>query len=92
MASNGGYNGSRVRNFALIDRLKRYYGCGIWAGKLFCLCVVIDYLFFLFLEWWFPRENIDICPDSPRKMLADNGKKEGQSNRSSTSQGRAGHD
>ncbi|KAF5134986.1 Phosphatidylinositol N-acetylglucosaminyltransferase gpi3 subunit [Metarhizium anisopliae] len=88
----GGYNGSRVRNFALIDRLKRYYGCGIWAGKLFCLCVVIDYLFFLFLEWWFPRENIDICPDWPRKMLADNGKKEGQSNRSSTSQGRAGHD
>ncbi|KKA18176.1 Phosphatidylinositol N-acetylglucosaminyltransferase [Rasamsonia emersonii CBS 393.64] len=35
----------RTRSFALIDRLKRYYGCGIWAGKLFCLCVVIDYLF-----------------------------------------------
>lgn len=63
----GGYNGSRVRNFALIDRLKRYYGCGIWAGKLFCLCAVIDYLFFLLLELWFPRENIDICPDWPRK-------------------------
>ncbi|KAL2205438.1 family 4 glycosyltransferase [Sarocladium strictum] len=67
----GGYNGSRVRNFALIDRLKRYYGCGIWAGKLFCLCVVIDYIFFLFLEWWFPRENIDICADWPRKMLPE---------------------
>ncbi|RCI11355.1 hypothetical protein L249_7130 [Ophiocordyceps polyrhachis-furcata BCC 54312] len=64
-----GLNGSRVRNFALIDRLKRYYGCGIWAGKLFCLCVVIDYLFFLFLEWCFPRENIDLCPDWPRKTL-----------------------
>ena len=63
-----GYNGSRVRDFALIDRLKRYYGCGIWAGKLFCLCVVVDYLFFLFLEWWFPRENIDICRDWPRKI------------------------
>ncbi|PHH73197.1 hypothetical protein CDD80_3990 [Ophiocordyceps camponoti-rufipedis] len=66
----GGLNGSRVRNFALIDRLKRYYGCGIWAGKLFCLCVVIDYLFFLFLEWCFPRDRIDVCPDWPRKTLA----------------------
>ncbi|KAI5462163.1 hypothetical protein BGZ63DRAFT_423461 [Mariannaea sp. PMI_226] len=86
----GGYNGSRIRNFTLIDRLKRYYGCGIWAGKLFCLVVVVDYLFFLFLEWWFPRENIDICPDWPRKQPADDDlgqKKSGHSNRSSTSQG-----
>ncbi|KAF7562418.1 hypothetical protein G7046_g1718 [Stylonectria norvegica] len=87
----GGYNGSRARNFALIDRLKRYYGCGIWAGKLFCLCVVIDYLFFLFLEWYYPRDNIDICPDFPRKPLADDGygdeKKGGRSHRSSSSQG-----
>ena len=65
----GGYNGSKVRNFTLIDRLKRYYGCGVWAGKLFCMCAVIDYIFFLFLEWWFPRENTDICPDWPRKKL-----------------------
>lgn len=88
----GGYAGTRIRNFSLIDRLKRYYGCGIWAGKLFCLCVVIDYLFFLFLEWWFPRENIDICPDWPRKAFPaaqdeDLDKKDAQSsNRSSTSQ------
>ncbi|EEY19502.1 phosphatidylinositol N-acetylglucosaminyltransferase GPI3 subunit [Verticillium alfalfae VaMs.102] len=55
------------RSFALIDRLKRYYGCGIWAGKLFCLCVIIDYLIYLFLEMWFPREDIDICRDWPRE-------------------------
>ncbi|KJZ80494.1 Phosphatidylinositol N-acetylglucosaminyltransferase gpi3 subunit [Hirsutella minnesotensis 3608] len=83
----GGFNGSRVRNFALIDRLKRYYGCGIWAGKLFCLCVVIDYLFFLFLEWCFPRDNIDICPDWPRKTLTEHAKKGGRSNCSSGSHG-----
>ncbi|GAB1312767.1 Phosphatidylinositol N-acetylglucosaminyltransferase GPI3 subunit [Madurella fahalii] len=58
---------SGVQSFALIDRLKRYYGCGIWAGKLFCLCVIVDYLLFLFLELWFPRDKIDICPDWPRK-------------------------
>ncbi len=60
---------SGVQGFALIDRLKRYYGCGIWAGKLFCLCVVIDYLLYLFCEFWWPRDRIDICPDWPRKTL-----------------------
>ncbi|KAK8194107.1 Phosphatidylinositol N-acetylglucosaminyltransferase GPI3 subunit [Zalaria obscura] len=55
------------QNFALIDRLKRYYGCGIWAGKLFVLCVVVDYLLFVFLELWFPRSGIDICRDWPKK-------------------------
>ncbi|KAF2143405.1 glycosyltransferase family 4 protein [Aplosporella prunicola CBS 121167] len=56
-----------VQSFALIDRLKRYYGCGIWAGKLFCLCVIIDYLLFVFLELWQPRANIDIARNWPRK-------------------------
>lgn len=68
-----GAGGVRARagehSFALIDRLKRYYGCGIWAGKLFCLCVIVDYLLYLFLEIWFPREDIDICPDWPRKKF-----------------------
>ncbi len=68
-SATGGRSG--VQSFALIDRLKRYYGCGIWAGKLFCLCVVVDYLIFLFLEFWWPRNEIDICPDWPRKSLVD---------------------
>jgi phosphatidylinositol glycan class A protein len=62
---------SGVQSFALIDRLKRYYGCGIWAGKLFCLCMIVDYLLFLFLELCFPRDKIDICPDWPRKQVCD---------------------
>lgn len=57
----------REHSFALIDRLKRYYGCGIWAGKLFCLCVVIDLLIYVFLEFWMPRSNIDIARDWPKK-------------------------
>lgn len=59
----------RTRSFALIDRLKRYYGCGIWAGKLFCLCVVIDYILFIFLEMCFPRTNIDIARSWPKKPV-----------------------
>jgi len=63
----------RPQSFALIDRLKRYYGCGIWAGKLFCLCVIVDYLLYLFCEIWWPRDQIDICPDWPRKLREKRG-------------------
>ncbi|KAI9847528.1 MAG: Phosphatidylinositol N-acetylglucosaminyltransferase gpi3 subunit [Thelocarpon superellum] len=58
------------QSFALIDRLKRYYGCGIWAGKLFCLVVVVDYLLFVFLEVWAPRGRIDLAKDWPKKAPA----------------------
>ena len=70
---DGGWSATRgragVQSFALIDRLKRYYGCGIWAGKLFCLCVVIDYLIFVCLEIWAPRANIDIAKNWPKKNV-----------------------
>lgn len=69
--SNSGWSATRgragIQSFALIDRLKRYYGCGIWAGKLFCLCVVIDYLILQFLEIWAPRSKIDIAKNWPKK-------------------------
>lgn len=61
-------HGRCLRSFALIERLKRYYGCGIWAGKLFCLCAVIDYLLYVILEIFAPRERIDICINWPKKL------------------------
>ena len=81
--SGGGWSATRgragVQSFALIDRLKRYYGCGIWAGKLFCMCVVIDYLLFVFLEMWAPRANIDIARNWPKKTVKTNGEIEKRS-------------
>ncbi|KAI9810100.1 MAG: Phosphatidylinositol N-acetylglucosaminyltransferase gpi3 subunit [Pycnora praestabilis] len=75
--SGGGWSATRgragVQSFALIDRLKRYYGCGIWAGKLFCLCVVMDYLLFVFLEIWAPRATIDVARDWPKKSIISHG-------------------
>lgn len=64
---SGAKRGSGVQSYALIDRLKRYYGCGIWAGKLFCLCAIIDFLIFLFLEMWAPRAGIDVARNWPNK-------------------------
>lgn len=58
-----------ARSFALIDQLKRYYGCGIWAGKLFCLCVIVDYLLFILLEIFAPRSRIDVCRNWPKKVF-----------------------
>lgn len=46
----------------LIERMKRYYGCGVWAGKLFCVIVAIDYLLGLLLDWLQPRNRIDSVP------------------------------
>lgn len=54
-------------NEQLVDRLKRYYGCGIWAGKLFVMCVVIDVLLLRFLEWLFPEADIDRVRKWPRR-------------------------
>ncbi|KAH7040041.1 uncharacterized protein B0I36DRAFT_357400 [Microdochium trichocladiopsis] len=70
VASKAQWSATRGRNFALIDRLKRYYGCGEWAGKLFCLCVVIDYLIFVFCESIWPRDEIPIARDWPRRVFA----------------------
>ncbi|CAK1362372.1 unnamed protein product [Cercospora beticola] len=53
-------------SFALMDRLKRYYGCGVWAGKLFVLVAIVDYLIFCFLEIMYPREKIDVCKPWPK--------------------------
>ncbi|PSN75005.1 phosphatidylinositol:UDP-GlcNAc transferase PIG-A [Corynespora cassiicola Philippines] len=63
-----------VGSLALIERLKRYYGCGIWAGKLFCLCAIVDYLLYIFLEIFQPRSGIDICKNWPKKKPAKDDK------------------
>ncbi|KAK0285147.1 Phosphatidylinositol N-acetylglucosaminyltransferase GPI3 subunit [Friedmanniomyces endolithicus] len=60
---------SQIQNAALIDRLKRYFGCGIWAGKLFVIVVVVDYLIYCFLEIMYPREGIDVCKPWPATVL-----------------------
>ncbi|KAG9202384.1 Phosphatidylinositol N-acetylglucosaminyltransferase gpi3 subunit [Epicoccum nigrum] len=67
---------SGVQSFALIERLKRYYGCGIWAGKLFCLCVIVDYLLYVLLELFAPRSQIDLCKDWPKNAPKETKEKE----------------
>lgn len=69
---------SGQQSAALIDRLKRYFGCGIWAGKLFVIVVVVDYLIYCVLEVMYPREKIDICKPWPPVRPSENGYAEGE--------------
>ncbi|CAG8511791.1 11786_t:CDS:10 [Acaulospora morrowiae] len=68
-----------IKNPPLMERLRRYYGCGVWAGKIFCIVMAVDYLFWRFLEWLFPEEGIEIAPSFPyqkyRKMCQVDDKK-----------------
>ncbi|KAI8924281.1 hypothetical protein BC831DRAFT_402716 [Entophlyctis helioformis] len=47
---------------SLAERLQRYNGCGIFAGKLAAMIMAVNYLFWLFLEWAMPRDDIDAAP------------------------------
>ncbi|CAN1253033.1 Phosphatidylinositol N-acetylglucosaminyltransferase subunit A [Linum perenne] len=49
-------------NQPLPDRLSRYLSCGSWAGKLFCLVMIIDFLLWRLLQLWKPEEDIDKVP------------------------------
>lgn len=48
-----------ARNSPLIERLRRYYGCGVYAGKVFCMIVALDYLIWKLLQWLFPDDSIE---------------------------------
>jgi hypothetical protein len=48
---------------AAVGGARRYYGCGLWAGKIMCLLVAVDFLVYLLLEWVQPRNGIDVAPD-----------------------------
>ncbi|KAJ2992904.1 hypothetical protein HDV02_002754 [Globomyces sp. JEL0801] len=56
---------------SLIERLERYHGCGIFAGKLGVMIMTVHYLFYLLLEWLMPRDSIDAAPAFDRDMFWD---------------------
>ncbi|ORY92986.1 phosphatidylinositol N-acetylglucosaminyltransferase GPI3 subunit [Syncephalastrum racemosum] len=57
----------QTQNAPLLERLRRYYGCGLYAGKIFCMVMALDYLFWIFLETIAPRYNIERAQTFPYK-------------------------
>lgn len=53
----------RCSNQNLLERLSRYLTCGTWAGKLFCLVMIIDFLLWHLLKVFQPAADIEVVPD-----------------------------
>ena len=53
-------------NVPLFERLQKYYCCGLIAGKLFVLCVIVDIFLLVILEWLYPADHIDKTTKWPR--------------------------
>ncbi|KAJ3308659.1 hypothetical protein HDV04_000989 [Boothiomyces sp. JEL0838] len=49
-------------NLPLNERLLKYNGCGVFAGKLSVMIMVVNYIFLKFLEWLIPVDTIDAAP------------------------------
>ncbi|KAG2387308.1 hypothetical protein C9374_001640 [Naegleria lovaniensis] len=47
----------------LLDRLLSYHSAGTYHGKISALIMLLDHLLFKALDWIYPRESIDVCPD-----------------------------
>ncbi|KAK3012217.1 hypothetical protein RJ639_011533 [Escallonia herrerae] len=47
----------------LLERLSRYLSCGVWAGKIFFLVMIIDFLLWSLLRLWQPDVDIEVVPD-----------------------------
>ena len=47
----------RARPKSLMERMVKYNGCGIVSGKISCILVAMDVLFYWILEWLFPRSD-----------------------------------
>ncbi|KAK7439825.1 Phosphatidylinositol N-acetylglucosaminyltransferase GPI3 subunit [Stygiomarasmius scandens] len=43
----------------LWERMQRTMQLGVFAGPIYTIILIVDCLFFMFLEWWMPREDMD---------------------------------
>ncbi|VDC01124.1 unnamed protein product [Peniophora sp. CBMAI 1063] len=46
------------------DRIERTMGLGRFAGPIFTIILIVDCLWFAFLEWWIPRKDIEVVEES----------------------------
>ncbi|KAM7279516.1 hypothetical protein ACFE04_006650 [Oxalis oulophora] len=58
-------------NQNLLERLSRFLSCGSWAGKLFCLVMMIDFLLWYLLQLWQPAEDIEKVPQCIKQYQDD---------------------
>ncbi|KAJ7150940.1 transferase [Mycena crocata] len=47
----------------LWERMQRTMQLGLFAGPIYTIILIVDCLFFLLLEWWMPREDMDFVQE-----------------------------
>eukprot|EP00124_Ichthyophonus_hoferi_P000999 Ihof_evm11s44 gene=Ihof_evmTU11s44 len=47
---------NEMEEVSLLERCKRYNTCGLFAGKIFCIIILVNYWFLIILEWIFLRQ------------------------------------
>ena len=57
-------------NTLLINRLIKYYNSGSWAGILYVLCIVTDFLILGILEILYPKDKVDLARKWPRRSVS----------------------
>lgn len=51
-----------MKDTSFQTRLLKYNQSGIFAGIIAMMIVVVDWIVLVFLEWAYPRDNIDLAP------------------------------
>ncbi|KAJ2915867.1 hypothetical protein MD484_g4552, partial [Candolleomyces efflorescens] len=49
----------KSRQMDLMERIQRTMGLGRFAGPIWTIILIVDCMFFMFLEWWLPRDELD---------------------------------
>ncbi|GMF52947.1 unnamed protein product [[Candida] boidinii] len=52
---------------AMIEKLGKFYQSGSWAGFLFLLCAIVDFILLYVLEFFYPDESIDKARKWPKR-------------------------
>ncbi|KIY47322.1 transferase [Fistulina hepatica ATCC 64428] len=60
----------RTEQYDLWTRINRTMELGTFAGPIWTIILIVDCLFFLFLEWWMPRDDMDFVtlPWGPNEL------------------------
>ncbi|KAF8970447.1 glycosyltransferase family 4 protein [Flammula alnicola] len=48
----------KSRQMELMERIQRTMDLGPFAGPIYTIILLVDCIFFLFLEWWIPRDTL----------------------------------
>ena len=66
------YDGLPNSTDSFVDRLKRAGGFGPIAGLLGVIIVALDFLVFVLICCWLPKEDIERAPDFPQEKYKAN--------------------